>query len=207
MTLPRPLLLATLCLAITQAQASDDEVFRQYQFDTDGISEIEFQGNVGEMHFEASPDQQVHVELEIEAQDDGWFRRDKDLSAVELRSDVRGERLVLIQDEDDTKTTWRVQLPVVARTKVDLGVGEIDGIFGATELRVDLGVGDVDVEAPLDSTGEVDLSVGVGDARLRGGRITDTDRSFVAQDVSGEGEGDKELRVKTGVGDIEVSLR
>jgi hypothetical protein len=211
MTLPHPLLLASgcavFCLAITRAQAADDEVFREYQFGTDGISEIEFNGGVGEMHFEPSPDGQVHLELAIEAQDAGWFQRHKDLENVELESRVRGERLILTQDEEDTKTTWRVQLPVVARTNVDMGVGEVEGVFGATELHVDLGVGDVDVELPLASTGEVDLSVGVGDAKLRGGRATNMHRTFVSQDVSGAGDGDKELRVKTGVGNIDVSLR
>jgi hypothetical protein len=109
-------------------------------------------------------------------------------------------------EEDDTNSEWTVQLPVVAITYIDFGVGEIGGLFGATKLSVELGVGEVDVELPAASAGDIEISVGVGDADLRGATDEDKDSAFVSQDIHGRGNGDKEINLEVGVGDAIVTL-
>lgn len=198
---------ALLVLACAQPLKADEEVHRQYQFETRDLTEIEFRGNVGEMHFSPSPDDNIHIDLVIAAEEHGWFSRRKDFDDLELESRVRGSRLVLTMDEEDTRSTWLVKLPVLERTTIDFGVGEVEGSFGATELSIDLGVGEVDIELPRERTGAIELSTGVGEARLRGGRETKVSRAFVSHDIHGRGEGDKEVRIEIGVGEIEVSLR
>jgi hypothetical protein len=125
---------------------------------------------------------------------------------VELESRVRNDRLVLELEEDDTTTEWTVQLPVVAVTNIHMGVGEIKGTFGATELDVELGVGEVDIEVPAASAGDISVEVGVGDANLRGADDERSDGAMMFQDKRGKGQGDKEISVEVGVGEASVTL-
>jgi hypothetical protein len=200
-------LLPMLALAASMpAVADEDLVVREYSFPLDGIEEVELHASVGSMHIVPYDGDEIRLVLEIESKDHGWFDRKRDVSGVELESHTRGSRLVLRQTEEDTNTEWTVQLPVVARTTIDMGVGDIDAELGATELDIDLGVGEVDVTLPEASTGEVDISVGVGDAKLRGADDVDYDKAFVSQDIRGHGAGDLDARIEIGVGDATVTL-
>ncbi|MES2626248.1 MAG: hypothetical protein V4628_13270, partial [Pseudomonadota bacterium] len=185
---------------------AEDKVIREYSFDLADVTEVEFQGSVGSMDFIESTGTELKLVLVIESNEEGWFGGDKDVSDVELESRVRNGRLVLEMEEEETTTEWTVQLPAVATTSIHMGVGEIKGEFGATELDVELGVGEVDVEVPLASAGDIDISVGVGDASLRGASDEHREKAFVSQDIHGNGEGDQEINVEIGVGDASVSL-
>jgi len=199
-------LVALSLLPATLALADQDRLVLDYQFDIDDISEIEIDGSVGQMIFETGNPDEIRLVLEIEGDDGGWFHRAKDVSDVELRSRIAGDRLILTQDEKKTNTVWRILMPEVTRTRVHLGVGEIRGEFGNTDLDIDMGVGEVDIQLPLDSAGDIDLSVGVGDISLQGGIDVDADRAMVSQDLRARGNGNRDLRVDLGVGDIDVVL-
>jgi hypothetical protein len=201
-------LLPIIALAAGSAFAADDEDFvvREYTFPLSDIEEIEFHASVGKMEILPIEGDEVRVILEIESNDDGWFDRKVDVSDMELDSDVRGKRLVLRQTEEGTNTEWTVQMPAVARTTIEMGVGEIEAELGATELKVDLGVGDVDISLPESSTGDIDISVGVGDARLRGADDVDSEHAFVSQEISGRGAGALEARIDVGVGEVNLTL-
>lgn len=185
---------------------ADDSVIKRYNFPLSDIDEISIRGSVGSMHFIETDKQEVSVVLEIFQQDRHWFDDDMDLQSVELESRVRNGRLVLEQTEDQTSTEWTIEMPARATTRVKLGVGEITGEFGATELSIDLGVGEVDIELPETAVGDIDLSTGVGEAKLHGARRERENRAFVSHDVSGEGEGEMDLNVSVGVGEIDVRL-
>jgi len=144
--------------------------------------------------------------LEVRQQDKGWFHDEVDLARIELDSDVHDDRLVLRQTDEDVTIDWTIELPTVAETRIEFGVGEIEGEFGDTELHVDLGGGDVDLTLPAGSVGRVALSVGVGDARLQGATRDYEERSFVSREVTGNGDGENPLVVEVGVGDIRVAL-
>lgn len=199
-----PLFLLALALPMHPAVA-DDLVEREYAFDLADIDEVEFRGNVGSIRILPATGTQLQLELEIEAQERGWFRRQVDVSELELETRSIGSRLVLEQSEEHTKTTWTIRLPVVARTRIDLGVGEIDAELGATELDVDLGVGAVEVSLPAASMRAVSLSVGVGEARLRGLESRSDKRNMVSQDVRAEGYGNADVRIEVGVGEIDLT--
>jgi hypothetical protein len=184
----------------------EDYVVREYSFPLTDIEEIEIHASVGQIDIVPIEGNEIRLVLEIEPSEHGWFDRRRDVSDVELESDVRGKRLVLRQTEDDTNTEWTVQMPAVARTSIEMGVGEIDAEFGATELDIDMGVGDVDVSLPESSTGDIDLAAGVGDVTLRGAHDVDNERAFVSQDVHGRGEGDMDARIDVGVGDVRLEL-
>jgi hypothetical protein len=193
-------------LLVTSSSHADDKVVREYSFDLTDINEVEFQGSVGSMEFIQTNGTELKIVLVIEGNDEGWFRGNRDVDDVELESRVRNDRLVLEMEEDDTNTEWTIELPVVATTNIHMGVGQVEGLFGATELRVDLGVGEVDVELPAASAGDIDISVGVGDANLRGARDEEQNSKFISQDIRGRGDGDKEINVDVGVGEARVTL-
>ncbi len=203
------LTIGALLLSSTAVMAKDRAV-KNYSFELDGIDRIEIHGSVGEINVIHTDVKQVTVVLEITQQDhhDGWFDNDEelDLEAVELDSDVRGSRLILRQTDEHLNIDWTVELPTVAETSVELGVGEIDGEFGATSLRAELGVGDIDISMPADAIGDIDLSAGVGDTRLRGADEEDVDRSFVSQSTRGRGRGNLDVDIEVGVGDASLDL-
>jgi hypothetical protein len=204
-------LLAAIVLASGAAFATDKDnshyVLREYTIPLDDIDEIELHASVGSVEILPHDANEVRLVLEIEGQRSGWLRRRHDVSNIELEHDVRGHRLVLRQTEEDTKTEWTVRMPAVARTTLNLGVGEIDADLGATKLLVKLGVGDADVTLPAASTGEVDIDVGVGNANLRGANSVDGKRAIVSETVRGHGNGALDARVKVGVGDASVWLK
>lgn len=197
------LLLLTTGLSLPLALAAD-RVVREYSVDLTGIDEIEFHAGVGSMRILPGTGTEVKLVLEIEAGKQGWFRRTPDVARVELQQWVTGSRLLLEQSEKNTSTTWTIELPPVARTAIQMGVGEIRAELGATALDVELGVGSVDLTLPRASLGDVELSAGVGEATLRGLANRHSERSFVSQEVRGRGEGALDARVQVGVGDIDV---
>lgn len=208
-TTPRNIILPLLglgSLLVAGAAVAEDRVIREYSFDLSAIREIEFHASVGSMRILPADGNEVELVLDIEGKDGGWFSGNKDVSGVELTSEVRGDRLILEQTEDNTSTDWTVRLPAVAVTNIEMGVGEIDAEFAATALSIELGVGEVEVSAPRASAGRIDLSVGVGDASLQGGRNVEAQRAIVSQEVRGEGDGDLDIDVETGVGNIDLVL-
>lgn len=205
-THPAVQLLCLGSLLTAMSAAAEERVTRDYSFDLSGIREIEFHASVGSLRILPADGEKVELVLAIEGKDGGWFRGTRDVSDVELLSEVRGDRLILEQTEEHTNTEWTVRLPAVALTTIDMGVGEIVAEFNATELSIELGVGDVEVSAPLASAGRVDLEVGVGEATLKGGRRVETQRRMVSQQVHGEGEGALDIDIDNGVGNIDLEL-
>jgi len=52
----------------------------------------------------------------------------------------------------------------------------------------------------------VDLNVGVGDARIRGGDLVDSKSAFISKRMHAEGKGQHDIEVDVGVGDVSVRL-
>ncbi|MGV3593361.1 MAG: hypothetical protein ACO1PZ_16885 [Gammaproteobacteria bacterium] len=204
-------LLAAIVFASTAAfaagdDADDDYVLREYTIPLADIDEIEIHAGAGSLEIMPLDANEVRILLEIESQQHGFFKRKRDVSDIELESDVRGRRLVLRQTEEGTNTEWTVRMPAVARTTIEMGVGDIEAELGETELDLHLGVGDVDVTLPAASTGDIDIEVGVGDARLRGAQDLEQERAFVSQDVQARGDGNLDARIELGVGDVTLEL-
>lgn len=204
---PRKLigLLLLVAAPLTFAYAAKTEV-KEYSFDLSDIDKVDIHASVGSINIVRTTAKKASVVLEIRQQNHHWFQRDIDLSEVELDHQIRGNRLALRQNDEDLNIDWTIELPAVADTSIDLGVGKIEGKLGATKLNVHLGVGDVELTMPEESTGDVDLSTGVGDANLRGGTSSRHKHSFVSQDVDGHGSGDNPVRIKVGVGQVELRL-
>ncbi len=198
------ILLAASLFYVFSANAAD-RVLRVHTFELDDIDEIEINNSVGSIDLRLVEGNEIRVEVDIEAQD-RFFRRSADVDDIEVGVRMRGDKLTLTIDDDDIKADWYIELPVVSNIDIDMGVGEIDVEIGASELDIDLGVGEIDVIAPLASTGEVELSAGVGDTTILGISSAYNTRAVVSSESEGRGEGDLSIEVEVGVGDITVEL-
>ena len=199
------LLLAAGIIYVFPVSAAD-KVTRIHNFDLDDIKEIEINNSVGSIDLRLVDGDEIRVEIDIESDDDGFFRRSKDVDDIDLEYRVRGDKLILTIDEEDIKADWYIELPAVSEIDIDMGVGEIVVEIGASRLDIDLGVGKIDVIAPLASTGEINVSAGVGEASIRGANDVDHSRSFVSAESEGRGEGELSIEAEVGVGDVTVTL-
>ncbi len=202
------LILITMSLALfmTLPLRADERVIREHSFNLADIEEIQIKGGVGQLRITLVEGEALYLVLDIEGQKSGLFRRARQVDDVDLKSRISGRRLVLEMDESNISTEWTVAMPAVPRTLIDFGVGEVLVTVGDTELDLNLGVGDVHVTAPLHSTGDIDLAVGVGDASVRGGQIIERRSRVVSHEIKARGEGAKPIRAHVGVGEISLRL-
>lgn len=196
---------ATLLVGTSFAATS---ATRDHTIEVEDATEIVFEGGVGSMKFEPTTGTDMRIELDIEA-DRNWWGRRRDVDGIDIEVTRRGDRLIIELNEkdlDNLELHWRIALPEVEKTSINLGVGQIIAEVGDTELNVDLGVGEARISAPLQHVGRVETSAGVGDASITGGSDTVNDRAFVSANARGRGEGNRDVDVQVGVGDASVSL-
>ena len=185
---------------------AQDKVNRAHRFDLAGIEELEINNSVGKIKLILVEGDEIRLELEIEAQEEGFFRRRRDLDEVHLEIEERNGRLTLSLEEEKVSAYWIIEVPALAEIDIDMGVGEIDAEIGASRLDIELGVGEVDVSAQLAKTGDIDVSSGVGDARIRGAHNVYSSRMIVSEESEARGEGDLSIEVEVGVGSVRVTL-
>jgi hypothetical protein len=188
-----------------QANAAD-RVIRNHSFDLEDIDEVEINNSVGSIDLRLVEGDELLIEVEIEAEDRAFFRRQVDVEDVDVEARTRGDKLILSIDEDDIKAHWYIEMPMVSEIDIDMGVGEIEAEIDGSNLEIDLGVGDVDVFAMLASTGDIEISVGVGDTSIRGVQSVESTWAVVSSESEAMGEGDATISVEVGVGDISVEL-
>lgn len=199
------LLLAVGIMTVFPVNAAE-KVTRIHSFDLADIKEIEINNSVGSIDLRLVEGDELRIEIDIESDDDRFFRRNKDVDDVDLEYRIRGEKLILTIDEEDIKADWYIELPAVSEIDIDMGVGEIAVEIGASILNIDLGVGEIEVLAPLASAGEINVSAGVGEANIRGVDSVEHSRSFVSAESEGRGEGELSIDAEVGVGEVTVTL-
>jgi len=193
-----------------KALASDDEVSHQYSFPLDAINEISIEGGIGTMEVVHTDGKELRVVLELEGKRRYFVLNKHDVSEIEVEERVRGDSLSLRLNEDDlehVKVHWRIEMPSVARTHINLGVGQITAEFANTELELEVGVGAADVSLARSSVGRVETSAGVGSATLRGANDMVSKRAMVSEETYGYGTGHQHMELSVGVGEMKVRLQ
>lgn len=196
---------AMMLILVTSAKA-DEHVIRRHTFDLANVSQIDISNSVGSIEVVPVSGTQMRITVDIEAKKRGWFRRHADIDDMDISVRERGDALYLAFDERHANAEWLIEMPVVAYTTINMGVGELDVEIGNTELDIDLGVGDVNIRASERSVGRIKLDVGVGGAGVRGGEIIEHDTAFISQSIRAEGKGRHDINVDVGVGDADVRL-
>jgi len=192
------------------ALASEHFVVREYSVDVANLTEFRIDAGVGVLDVVSSEDNVLRVEVEIEGNRQGIFRpRKRDVSDIDIKARIKGDILYVELsdgDYDDIELHWRVELPSLERTQLDLAVGQMNVSVGKTNLEVDLGVGEVNVTMPRRYAGEIDMEVGVGGVNLRGADNVDNHRSITSGETTGRGDGSSSIEVDVGVGKATVVL-
>lgn len=207
------LILVLFLLASTALADSSESVERHYVYDVSQVDELRIDFRVGKLRIEPATGDSIEVDLRIKVENGGgwWpltlFRSRPDLSGMELTSRSRGGHLWLSFDEKNVSTDWVLRLPTLADLRIKSGVGVIEGELPPMPADIDLGVGEIELSMPAGTAGLIDLSAGVGETRIRGGRDHESRRAVVSSEASALGEGEHRLRARVGVGEATVDLR
>lgn len=203
------LTLGTVILAAT-VHAEEKHVIQHYSFSLDDIAEVYIDGGIGKMDIVHTDDDEIKIELELEGKRRFWIMNKRDFSEIELVQSQRGDILKIGLNDDDVEHVeihWHIELPSVARTRIDLGVGQITGEFADTELELDIGVGAADITIASGSAGRIEISAGVGSAELNGANDVVSKRAVVSENTYGYGGGQQRMDLNVGIGEIKVQLR
>lgn len=199
-------IIVLLAFSISMACA-DTQVSRYHEFDANGIDTLRIDARVGTIEVEPSTSGKFEVELTITDEDSGgWFSRSPDIDNMDLRSRQSGDQLRLSFNEDKVKGEWVIRVPPLDQLDVELGVGTIKVYMAQFGIVADVGVGTIELQANESDIGSVDLSVGVGDTHIKGGRNSESRRAMVSSESSASGDGALTIRARAGVGDVQAEL-
>jgi hypothetical protein len=201
-------------LAPARTAAADDDrriTTLTRELSTAGVVRVELRLPVGSVRVEPSPDDKVHVDLEV------WcsttvFGCEEEARELELRTSRDGNRLLVRVDGIRSMALGltargRVLVPKGKAVEVDLPVGELEvrGVTG--DLDVDVGVGDVAIELREPDVRTVRLRVGIGEATLAVAGRHIEGSGWLGQKVRwGDGTGAARVAVNLGVGELGVKL-
>jgi hypothetical protein len=207
--------LAVLALLVAGiALGGDTTRTLSFSKNVEGIQAVVLEAGVGDVEILAGREPGVTAEVTLSASKKSWgaSRARRELDALELDAEVRSGTLYLRVSGDhggdhNYGEDWSIQVPATVSVSVELGVGEVTILDVEADVDVELGVGDVRIEGDYAAAGNIRGSCGVGDVDLRTPEGRQESEGFVGHSLSASGPGKHEIRVKTGVGDINIRLR
>jgi hypothetical protein len=168
----------------------------------------------GELEIE--PTDGANLELSLEAEcEDGGDRCRKQIADLDIESDASDDRLEVEVTGLSRTGSMGGSVRLLARVPrghalvVDMGAGEVMIEDFAADLDVDLGAGEIRVRMEEGAVRRVDLSAGVGDARLHGpdGELQSERAHLLGGSVRwDEGRGTARVDCRVGAGEVEVRL-
>ena len=205
--LPVFALVASLAAVGSIAAAADNVNTVKHVYSAAGVSRLSVDNRVGEVRIRPGTGDSYEVIVNLEGNRHGLMRKLKSVDGLDITAKTSNGRLHLKFNEDDVEADWTILLPKVLPEEVgvNLGVGEVDLVAPSAAVSIDLGVGDVDVTTTKASAGDITLTVGVGEASVRG-TPNAVKASGVASNVSTKGDGARDVTVTVGVGDASVVL-
>lgn len=175
------------------------------EFSADDFESIRLEVSVGELDIEVWDGDEIALDIELMAERSWWSLRRRNIDDVELEVREFGDELSLSIEEKNIGQSWVVKIPAKLAIEVEMGVGEIRINDLSNTLILELGVGEVKVNTADIDFGHITASVGVGDSSIRGfGSGRDNERSFVSAESYYEGEGEFDIEIELGVGDISI---
>ena len=205
--LPVFALVASLAAVGSIAAAADNLNTVKHVYSAAGVSRLSVDNRVGEVRIRPGTGDSYEVIVNLEGNRHGLMRKLKSVDGLDITAKTSNGRLHLKFNEDDVDADWTILLPkaLPEEVGVNLGVGEVDLVAPSAAISIDLGVGDVDVTTAKASAGDITLTVGVGEASVRG-TPNAVKASGVASNVSTKGDGSRDVTVTVGVGDASVVL-
>ncbi len=209
--------IATLALPLVMGPPAAPEEVRTLteNFDAAALEEVYVDFPIGELKVEGTSSERIMVEVVIECSSrrslDACIDRAEDIS---LESRERNDRIEL-WIEGFSK--WRsrgmhvemiVLLPEALDVRIDMSIGELElkQLFG--DVKVDMSIGEVSLESSEEMVGRVSLDTGIGESSLSTHRGRSSSAGLFTREIAwAEGNGDSEIRIELGIGEISVKLR
>jgi hypothetical protein len=207
-------LIATALLLAVPAWADDLE--RTFDLDrpASGITRIVLEVGVGDVEIVGDESDRITAHVEVSASK-GWrgsARARRELEAMQLEAEVKGEALHLRMSEHGEGDrhfgeNWTLHVPAGTALELELGVGDLRVLDLAGTIEIEVGVGDVRVEGEHAAFGEIEGQCGVGDVSLRTPKGRTEGSGFIAHTLEARGPGKSAIDVEVGVGDVDIRLR
>ncbi|MCL1037268.1 hypothetical protein L2750_08885 [Shewanella submarina] len=194
-------------LLISGSALADDKTLTE-SFDYQG-EVLHLDVGVGQVELIASNSDQIEIQVELEGAETGFlfFGDKRDVSDIELDVQLNeGKRLSLsLSDSEDVKEEWRILLPASVAVNLEMGVGRVETRGMDNSLEIDLGVGEVEVNHSHQYD-DVELTSGVGDVSFSmNGKKAEVERAMVSASYSASLNGQGNLHVDVGVGEVDVN--
>jgi hypothetical protein len=214
----RLILVPVLALALGLASpALADEEVRTFSenFDAASLDSMYLDFPIGELTVEGTASERIMVEIVIECSSrrslDACIDRAEELT---LESKVRGERLDLWIEgfskwrSRGMQVEMKVLVPESLDVRIDMSIGELDLKRLLGNVAVDMSIGEVTFEGSEEMVSRVRLDTGIGESSLSTHRGRNSSAGLFTREIAwSEGNGDSEIRIELGIGEISVRLR
>jgi len=176
-----------------------------HNVDASNLISVELLIPVGELDIEIYNGNEIQLEIEIDARRRWFSFRNRSVDHIELEVRDGGPKLYLGIDEQNIEQHWRVRMPAKLALEIDMGVGDIQIEDFSNNLDVEVGVGSVRVDVVDTDFELIHLTAGVGDASIQGfSHRADNERNFISAESNYHGDGELQITIEAGVGDIIV---
>ena len=198
----------------TPATADEVRTFSE-SFDASTLSEVYVDFPIGELRVEGTSSQRIMVEVKIECS------RERSLDAcmdkaegISLASREGSDRVDL---SIEGFSRWRnrgmhiemkVLVPHALNVRIDMSIGELEleELFG--DVKVDMSIGEVSMRSSEEMVGHISLDTGIGESSLATTRGRSSSAGLFTRELAWtEGNGDAEIQIELGIGEISVRLR
>jgi hypothetical protein len=184
---------------------ADNTKLINQSFASDDFEKLKLELTVGQLDIEVWDEDRVEVSIELRAERSWLTLRRRNLDGIELSVEENGDELYLGIDEKKLEQEWSLKVPAKLAMEIEMGVGSVDINGLQNSLALELEVGEVSINTVDVDFRTIEASVGVGDAALRGfGPSAENERSFVSADAYYEGEGEYQIKVELGVGEVSI---
>ena len=209
--------IATLALVLAIVSPAGAEEVRTVtqNFDASALEQLYVDFPIGELEVEGTSSERIMVEIVIKCSSgrslDACIDRAESIS---LESRERSDSLEL---SVEGFSKWRsrgmnlemkVLVPEAIDVRVDMSIGELalKQLFG--DVRVDMGIGEVSLQSSEEMVGRVSLDTGIGESSLSTHRGKSSSAGLFTREIAwSEGNGDSEIQIELGIGEISVKLR
>lgn len=173
--------------------------------------------SIGELHISSADTSQVRTELTVRCRDLSTERCDSYRERLQLVAETKGDQVAVrlaglsVRKMRKLEVDGRIVVPRWAPLEVRMGIGELNiDVSGEANLDVGMRIGDLKIHVAEQQVSTVDLSVGIGDAGIRGQGVdveTKRRRLLGARARWESGTGDAHIAAHLGIGDVGVVLK
>jgi len=206
--------LAAILAAASSATADEVRSFSR-SFDGAVLDQPLLDFPIGELEIEGTRSEKLMVEVTIECSRrrslDACIDRAEDIELGSRESD--GSIDLWVEGYSKWRSRgmhleMRVLVPAMMDVDVEMSIGELDITEMLGSVTVDMSIGEVTLEGSEEIVGRVSLDTGIGESSLSTHRGRNSSAGVFTREIAWtEGNGDANIKIELGIGEISVRLR